>query len=149
AKKIAEQLESLRAQVYEIVFPPDKPVKAVSLVRCCKDREQYLAYGGDPSSAGDWDWHGMELVFYEDKNKKDDSLRVLYHEGFHQFIHYSVGGKMDPHSWFNEGTGDYFFGFNYVGGKWVRGVNSWRRDLAKATKKAHNFPELREWLRWN
>ncbi len=148
ARKIGEQLESLRAQVYETVFPPDKPIKAISVVRCCKDHEQYAQYGGPAGSAGYWSSGAMELVFYEDRNRKDDSLRVLYHEGFHQFIHYSVG-EMDPHSWFNEGDGDYFFGFNYEGGKWVRGINTWRRDLAKKAKREHKFPELWEWLHWS
>jgi hypothetical protein len=39
----------------------------------------------------------------------DDSLLVLYHEAFHQYIHYAVG-EFSPHDWFNEGFGDYFSG---------------------------------------
>jgi hypothetical protein len=33
----------------------------------------------------------------------------MYHEGFHQYIHYACG-DFAPHSWFNEGHGDYFAG---------------------------------------
>jgi hypothetical protein len=87
-------------------------------------------------------------VFYGGGNRKDDSLRVLYHEGFHQYIYYSVG-EMSPHSWFNEGNGDFFFGFNYEGGKWHRGTNSWRKDLAKKAKREHKFPDLWTWLHWS
>jgi hypothetical protein len=109
AKRVGEQLESIRAQVYEVLFPADKPIQAISVIRVCKDQEQYFAYGGPQGSAGYWYPPGMELVFYElDKRKRGDSLRVLYHEGFHQYIHYSVG-DFDPHTWFNEGDGDYFF----------------------------------------
>src|SRR5262249_29738526 len=115
--------------------------------RVCKDRDQYFAYGGPPGSAGYWAAEEHELVFYEDKNRKDDSLRVLYHEGFHQFIYYSVG-DFDPHSWFNEGDGDYFFGFNYQNGKWTRGLTSGRRALARRSKKEHKFPDLWTWLHW-
>ena len=43
-----------------------------------------------------------------------DTLAVLYHEAFHQFIFYSVG-EVAPHSWFNEGHGDYFSGADVVG----------------------------------
>ena len=35
---------------------------------------------------------------------------MLYHEAFHQFIHYSAG-ELPPHSWYNEGHGDYFGSF--------------------------------------
>ena len=38
-----------------------------------------------------------------------DSLLVLYHEAFHQYIYYAVG-EVAPHDWFNEGHGDYFSG---------------------------------------
>jgi len=149
AKSIGDQMESLRAQVYEVLFPADKPVRAVSVIRCCKDQQQYFAYGGPGGSAGYWYAPGKELVFYEmDHRKRGDSLRVLYHEGFHQYIYYSVG-DMDPHSWFNEGDGDFFFGFNYENGKWVRGLNSWRKDLAKKAKREHKFPDLWEWLHWS
>jgi len=118
-------------------------------VRVCKDQEQYFAYCGPQGSAGYWAWQEMELVFYEmDKRKRGDSLRVLYHEGFHQYIHYSVG-DFDPHTWFNEGDGDYFFGFNYENGKWVRGSNTWRKDLAKKAKREHKFPPLWDWLHWS
>ena len=148
AKNIAVQIEALRTQVYESVFPPDRPIKAISVVRCCKDREQYSAYGGPGGSAGYWYAPGKELVFYEDRSKKDDSLRVLYHEGFHQYIYYSVG-DFSPHSWFNEGNGDFFFGFNFENGKWVRAINTWRRDHAARAKREHKFPPLWEWLHWS
>src|SRR5262249_7533994 len=89
--------------------------------------------------------------------------RVLYHEGFHQYIYYSVG-DFDPHSWFNEGDGDYFFGFNFEGGKWTRGINTWRKDGAAKNKREwadqlkdpdkyehakRKFPAFWEWLHWN
>jgi hypothetical protein len=146
AKKLGDQIEAIRSQVYEVLFPPDKQVKAISVVRCCKDRDQYFAYGGPPGSAGYWASGEKELVFYEDDDKKN-SLRVLYHEAFHQYIYYSVG-DMAPHSWFNEGHGDYFAGFNYVGGKFVRDKFSWRAD-SKTIKKRDNLPPLWDWLHWS
>lgn len=146
-RKIGLQIESIRKQVYEVLFPADKPITAVCIVRVCKDAEQYAAYGGPGGSAGYWSPGEEELVFYEDQSKKDDSLRVLYHEAFHQYIHYSVG-DFAPHSWFNEGHGDFFAGHNYVAGKWVCDKFSWRVGEAKSGKALKNRPPLREWLGW-
>jgi hypothetical protein len=146
-KAIGTQIEAIRAQVYEVLFPPDKPVTAFSIVRVCKDRDQYLGYGAPGGSAGYWNSHAEELVFYEDQRNKKDSLRVLYHEAFHQYIFYSVG-DFAPHSWFNEGHGDYFAGHNYEGGKFERDVFSWRVSDAKTWKNLPNRPRLRDWVTW-
>jgi hypothetical protein len=146
-RAIGKQIEALRAQVYEVMFPPDREIKDVSIVRVCKDQTQYMGYGAPGGSAGYWDSHSEELVFYEDQSNKDDSLRVLYHEAFHQYIFYSVG-DFAPHSWFNEGHGDYFAGHNYKGGKFVRDVFQWRVSGAKEWKRSAKRPPLREWIQW-
>lgn len=140
-RKVFRDMEIIRKE-YERLFPPDKPVTAVSTVRVCKSRNEYLIYGGIPGSAGYWNSETQELVLYndvalvrdrktgelvEDKKKGEaDTFIVLYHEAFHQFIHYSAG-ELPPHSWFNEGSGDYFSGATIKDGK-MRGigVNPWR-----------------------
>lgn len=134
-KKIVRDLELLRVE-YVRLFPPAAPVEAVSAVRVCKSRDEYLTYGGPPTSAGYWNWVDRELVLYDaetvDKQHRTsdaDTFVALYHEAFHQFIHYSCG-ELPPHSWFNEGHGDYFSGAVIKDGK-VRsiGVNPWRIGL--------------------
>ncbi len=134
-KKIVRDLELLRLE-YVRLFPPAAPVEAVSAVRICKSRDEYLTYGGPPTSAGYWNWVDHELVLYDaetvDKQHRTsdaDTFVALYHEAFHQFIHYSCG-ELPPHSWFNEGHGDYFSGAVIKDGK-VRsiGVNPWRIGL--------------------
>lgn len=134
-RKVFRDLELIRKE-YERLFPPETPVTAVSTVRVCKNREEYLSYGGMPHSAGFWNSQSQELVLYDaekverDWKKSDaDTFIVLYHEAFHQFIHYSAG-ELPPHSWFNEGTGDYFSGAMLKDGK-MRGigVNPWRVRL--------------------
>lgn len=145
-KAIGAQIEAIRAQVYEVLFPPDKQITAFSIVRVCKDQEQYMGYGAPGGSAGYWDSHSEELVFYESK-PKEDSLRVLYHEAFHQYIFYSVG-DFAPHSWFNEGHGDFFAGHDYEGGKFVIGPFSWRISDAKDFKHNPNRPRLKDWVNW-
>ncbi len=127
-RNIAKHIEAIRKQVYEGMFPPSKAVTAISVVRVCKDAEEYHRYGGPGGSAGYWARGDEELVFYQDRSNKNDSLRVLYHEAFHQYIHYAVG-DVSPHSWFNEGHGDYFAGHNYAGGKFKSAPFRWRTGI--------------------
>ena len=134
---IKSELEAIRRE-YVKLFPPAREITAVSTVRICKDESEYRKYGGSAGSAGYWSAQTEELVFYdaEDDRReagsgKADTRIVLYHEAFHQYIFYAVG-QVDPHSWFNEGTGDYFSGALIKGGK-VRkiGANPWRAAFIK------------------
>ena len=130
-RKIKRDIEAMR-EVYMELFPPAKDFDAVSTVRICADQSEYLAYGGMRGSAGYWNSSTEELVLYhyevQDGGRADDAntFIVLYHEAFHQYIHYS-SGELPPHSWFNEGYGDFFSGALLRGGK-VRklDVNPWR-----------------------
>jgi len=145
-KLIAVQIEAIRKDVYEVMFPPDRPVTAISVVRVCKDQTQYFQYGGPPSSAGYWNSAAQELVFFEDTSKKKDALRVLNHEAFHQFIFYSVG-SISPHDWFNEGHGDYFAGFNYDNsGRFTPAKFSWRTSEIKTAVGAKKYIPLRTFV---
>lgn len=147
-KKIAKHIEAIRRDVYEKLFPPAAEIKAISVVRVCKDREEYLRYGAPPGSAGYWSPRDEELVFYQDKSNKKDSLRVLYHEAFHQYIHYSVG-EVAPHSWFNEGHGDYFAGHNYRGGKFRADVFRWRTGIIANAFARKTYVPLEEFLKYS
>ena len=112
---------------------------------------EYHAYGGPGGSAGYWSDDTEELVFFDMSPARaidDDTLAVLYHEAFHQYVYYSIG-QVAPHSWFNEGHGDYFAGFNYTGGSFVRGIFDWRIDDAKRGKKDPKRPPLKEWITWS
>jgi hypothetical protein len=134
AKIIAERIERIREQVYEVQFPPSEPVTSVSIVRVCGDAKEYHAYGGPGGSAGYWSSGTEELVFYDAspaRNIDDDTLAVLYHEAFHQYIYYSVG-SVAPHSWFNEGHGDYYAGAEYKGGKFNIKPFDWRIGTVKS-----------------
>lgn len=132
-RAIKKELEAMR-QWYVKLFPSVEDITAVSTVRICKDRDEYMAYGGPPSSGGYWNSAAEELVFYDYEDKKGegkgsgkaDTRIVLYHEAFHQYIFYSTG-ELPPHSWYNEGTGDYFSGAKISGSKVTKiGVNPWR-----------------------
>ncbi len=133
ARIIGERIEQIREQVYEHQFPPAAKIEAVCIVRICKDRSDYFKYGGPGGSAGYWNSDTEELVFYDASPKKeadDDTLAVLYHEAFHQYIYYSVG-EVSPHSWFNEGHGDYYAGSKYLSKKFSIRPFNWRVGIIK------------------
>jgi len=147
--KIARDIEAMR-EVYAREFPPVKPIEAVSIVRVCRTQDEYRKYGGPPGTGGYWNAGNEELVFYDysetmrsmDARERrnatrrlsdKDSLLVLYHEAFHQYIYYAVG-NFKPHDWFNEGHGDYFSGaiIPQYGKKVKRiGPSPWRIHRAK------------------
>jgi hypothetical protein len=143
AKILAERIEAIRAQIYEMQFAPAKPIEAVSVMRVCGDLAEYHAYGGPYGSAGYWSDQTEELVFYDanpkDSAPDDDTLAVCYHEAFHQYIYYSVG-KVAPHSWFNEGHGDYYAGARYGGSRFNIRPFNWRVKRVKAAIKAGPSP---------
>lgn len=133
ARQLAERIELIREQIYEKQFPSAKPIDAVSVMRICANQAEYHAYGGPPGSAGYWNSGSEELVFYDMSRKKDpdeDTLAVLYHEAFHQYIYYSVG-NVAPHSWFNEGHGDYYAGARFAGSKVSIKPFNWRIGTVK------------------
>jgi|SoiMethySBSTD1v2_1073268.scaffolds.fasta_scaffold02094_7 hypothetical protein len=106
-KQLAERIEVMRDE-YERLYPPDHPIDAISIVRVCKNEEEYAGYGGPSGSGGYWNWVDRELVF-PDSRPREKPLLVCNHEAFHQYIYYFYG-MLSPHSWYNEGTGDYFAG---------------------------------------
>jgi hypothetical protein len=142
ARLIAERVEMIREQIYERNFPPAKPFDDVAIVRVCGDRAEYHAYGGPGGSAGYWSPGTEELVFYDASpatKVDDDTIAVLYHEAFHQYIYYSAG-RVAPHSWFDEGHGDYYAGAKLSGGKFTIRPFSWRVGTIKGAINAGPSP---------
>ncbi|MFT4513232.1 MAG: hypothetical protein ACI89X_001478 [Planctomycetota bacterium] len=124
-KNIARDIEAMRT-FYMGLFPPTGTVDNVSVLRLCATKDEYHQYGGPPNTGGYWHPGNEELVLFDysytqktltAKQKKamgrklssKDSMLVLRHEAFHQYIFYAIG-EFSPHDWFNEGYGDYFSG---------------------------------------
>jgi hypothetical protein len=61
----------------------------------------------------------------------------MFHEGFHQYVHNAIG-DVSPHSWFNEGHGDYFAGLSVAGGAIKVSPFSWRVSFLKDHLRAKN-----------
>lgn len=111
-----------------------------------KDRASFLKSGAPPWSGGYYSPIVRKLVLPVDprdtkwkpgkpctESDLANTLLVLYHEGFHQFMHYSL--ERAP-QWFNEGHGDFYGGARWDGtasqpatgkkGYFRIGLNPWR-----------------------
>jgi hypothetical protein len=126
-----------------------------SVVRVCKDKSEYEAYGAPGGSAGYWSSYHEELVIYDDQKGggRRDTWATLNHEAFHQYIFYFLG-NFAPHSWYNEGNGDFFAGYQITNRKFKLRPFDWRLGLVKENIKkslkefgAGTVP-LKEIFRW-
>lgn len=149
-----KRLEGIRRSYVEL-FPPVGEFTAVSTVRICENESEFRQYGGPEGSAGYWNPLSEELVLYVFENRggdnqsgKQDSRIVLFHEAFHQYIHYAAG-ELAPHSWFGEGYGDYFSGseFNEHGEVGQVQVNPWRSGTINRALQERKHPSWSEMVR--
>ena len=119
-----------------------------SIVRVCANEDEYSSYGGPGGSAGYWSPYHKELVIYWDPSGGGrDTWLVLNHEAFHQFIYYFYG-QLSPHSWYNEGTGDFYSGYKYKNRKFTLKEAEWRRATAMEMIKTEEYVPLAEITRY-
>lgn len=123
AQFYAEQLETIGAFYAETfgVAQPTRPADALLF----DTRESYQTYAEltledrVESTLGYYHPVYDQLLLFEDPSEGagPETLRVLYHEGFHQFIHPVI-----PHLpyWLNEGMAEYFGASELRDGKVVR-----------------------------
>lgn len=142
---LKSRLEKMR-KIYLKDFPPVKPVDAVSIVRICATKKDYHSYGGPPSSAGYWNSRAEELVLYTG-GPKDETLAVLNHEAFHQYIFYCFG-ELAPHSWYNEGYGDYYSGAEPEGSGLKVKPFKWRTETIKGAITGGTFVPINKIIRY-
>jgi hypothetical protein len=120
-----------------------------SVVRVCATEKQYYGYGGSPGTAGYWYDRHEELVLYDDQADmgRNFTWLVMNHEAFHQYIYYFYG-NIAPHSWYNEGTGDYFSGFEYKRKKFVEDKPRLRELEIQQMIRAGEYAPLKDFVRW-
>lgn len=102
-KKVAEALESILEQ-YVVVFR-EKPREKFK-VRFLDSQNTYEQEGGLPTTAGHYSPPTKTLVlkqlpFY-------NLVPTAYHEAFHQYLDFYVGGGVEIPTWFNEGMAMYY-----------------------------------------
>lgn len=91
-------------RTYTRIFPKVSKEKRKFPIVVHQDRAGYQAGGGPPSAGGHYEPLIRKLVLYRYEDDADTRL-VLYHEGFHQFLHDYLE---DAPQWFDEGLGDFF-----------------------------------------
>jgi hypothetical protein len=114
---VIKRLEASR-KVFERDFPPTESMTHVSVVRVCKNREEFSLYGNtSPGVAGYFNPSSTELVLYDSKDRdRRETLAVMSHEAFHQYCYFLFGAS-EAHRWFDEGHGDYYGGYEFKGKK--------------------------------
>ncbi len=124
--QVARNLVAVRRR-FSQDFPPDRPVDGLSVVRICRDRGEYLTYGGNPNTVGYFHPRAQELVLYDARTDLTEAMpndhptmRTLYHEACHQFLHHTAS-SMSPHSWYDEGSGEFYAGSVIESGS-VKGI---------------------------
>lgn len=119
-----------------------------SVVRVCSNQNQYHEYGGPGGSAGYWSSMHEELVIYDDKagGGRRDTWAVLNHEAFHQYIYYFYG-NIAPHSWYNEGHGDFFSGYQLKAGRFRLRPFDWRVSVIKEAIRTNKYVPLKDLVR--
>ncbi|MCZ6596849.1 MAG: hypothetical protein O7B99_04350 [Planctomycetota bacterium] len=175
-EELMDRVEAIR-EVYVLDYPPSKARMArrseddeeagdgesetasaavdpmelsrTSVVRVCANRDDYLGYGAPPSSGGYWSPSAQELVVYNKKQQQgeDATWETLSHEAFHQYIFYFYG-SLSPHSWYNEGTGDYYGGHEYKRKKFKRAPRQSRKETIRKLVREERTVSLEEFVRW-
>ena len=161
AKRCGEEMEQIQA-LYRHVIPTQKPIPPCR-IKIFDREEDFKDYSGALGAAAYWSPMQAEIVGYrfegdklkldsneemtiaEDRNPEEVTFKILYHEGFHQYMHYYMGSARSIYvpSWLNEGMGDYFFGgeWNKTRNKFTIGINDWRiRKIHAAVKKNEHVP---------
>lgn len=120
------------------------------VVRLCSEETMYKSYGGPAGSAGYWSPFHEELVVYDDQKEggRSNTWKTLNHEAFHQYIFYFYG-SMTPHYWYNEGSGDFYSGYQYQKNKkFVLKPFDWRVPLVKDMLRDETYVPLKKFVRY-
>jgi hypothetical protein len=150
-KEIKEKIEGVRKEY--VKYYGDFDMTEIPVLRIVKNSKEYAEYGGH--GGGQWSSATKELIVpcYKETDQKQTWI-VLNHEGFHQFIYYKCG-KVDPHSWYNEGTGDYYGGYRLMNGKFeLKPLGSWAGGFDRVTYitegiKKGTYVPLEKIFRWS
>ncbi len=105
-----------------------------------RSRGEYNANGGPRSAGGHYSPYlrSMHIFPYD---KLSDMMLVLYHEGFHQYLHEYLDNIPQ---WFNEGLGDFFGGamINAKGTKAKMGPSPWRTSNVRMAYDRDMLPPV-------
>lgn len=117
-----------------------------------QNNQDYLAAGGIPGSAGLF--NGKELMAtVAGKEPGPRTWKIVQHEGFHQFAHLVISGKLP--TWVDEGLAEYFGEAVFTGDGYVSGgIPQWRLERIRQTFKDEKFSPIERMMQmplneWN
>lgn len=123
-RQLADAMMAVRSRL-KADLPPDQEVSSLAVVRICRDRGEYLTYGGSPGTVGYFNPSVGELVLYDARTNPEGPIpldhptaRTLYHEVCHQYLHQTMSAAT-PHTWFGEGLAEYYAGATLRSGRVV------------------------------
>ncbi len=116
--RIQEDIERLR-EAYMCFSPPRVPIEEISVIRVFARHEDFVQYVGEEFewAAGLWMPAKKELVMHyieggRRHDEKERLLRTVYHEAWHQYLHYAYDRIMSS-AWFDEGHAEFFEGVKF------------------------------------
>jgi hypothetical protein len=107
-KELQATMPTLRA-AYGKLVPSYEGATDVSVVRIYEEAEAYKQYVGKEIewSVGVWSPMRRELVILSQGRDKEQTMEIIKHEGFHQYLFYA-SGMIENAMWFNEGHACFF-----------------------------------------
>lgn len=107
-KELQATMPTLRA-AYGKLVPSYEGGTDVSVVRIYEEPEAYKQYVGKEIewSVGVWSPMRRELVILSQGRDKEQTMEIIKHEGFHQYLFYA-SGMIENALWFNEGHACFF-----------------------------------------
>ena len=102
AKNLQDRLEIMRKKLHKFI-PAINDIDEVSVVTIIDNKQNYLNYVSDAPewSAGLWHPQRREVILYVQADE-EQTIQVLLHETFHQYIFYALARRTTP-TWSNEG----------------------------------------------
>lgn len=143
ADEIARHAELIR-KLYTQIFPRPPKARRKFPIVVFATREEYHQGGGPSGAGGHFDPVFKQLFLFR-YEKMSDTLLVLYHEGFHQFLDSILEVKAPQ--WFNEGMADFFGPSEYVKQGGEEGMrirpNPWRLNTVKQMIRGNRETDFR------
>lgn len=151
-QEVIKRLEVSR-DVFERDFPPPPEFRAVSIIRICRDAQEFRRFSGARAGvAGYFSPSTVELVLYDNVNvDRNSTYAVVTHEAFHQYCHF-LFGQSEAHRWFDEGHGDYYGGMKIKGSrgnitpKMPSGLN--RLSIAREMVRNETYKPIQEHINY-
>jgi hypothetical protein len=107
-KELQGTMPALRGAFAKVIPPFDEKTD-VSVVRIFEEPEAYKQYVGKDIewSVGVWAAMRRELVILSQGRDREQTLEIIKHEGFHQYLFYATP-MLEHAMWFNEGHACFF-----------------------------------------